>query len=458
MVLKPRQIGMTTVNCADTFWATFTARKPLRTIVATDHNKTTKSIFGKFCNYYHYLPRALQSSNPFLINKNDKTLISERTGALIDHMTARGDTHGRGWTYQRVVAEELAYWPHAQDTWGALTATQHEGPDSQTIIISTPNGPGDFYHEKVLAAQEAERSGDPRTRFLFSRWSDHQTYRKEVPEGWEPTQDEWALSQHHGLDMEQLFWRHDKIHGVKGCGERRFRREYPLTVEDGFLVLEGSWFDTDYLNEVLNYLPRSRQGESRLYKDKELDGEYVIGVDPSWCNGGDYAVACVMNDLGEMCAVYSTNQGGEDRFAQEVANLSRLYNRARVLVESNTGGAGKVVIKSLMREGVSLWKDPQGRDWVTHRGNKELAYSYARQMVNGDAYDLCDHATIQELMHIREEKNKIEGQDGYHDDHAMAFVLACWALRSLPTFNGKPRYIRRKYFRKNPSDRIRKAI
>jgi hypothetical protein len=25
----------------------------------------------------------------------------------------------------------------------------------------------------------------------------------------------------------------------------------------------------------------------------------VIGVDPSWCTGGDYAVACVMSEYGE---------------------------------------------------------------------------------------------------------------------------------------------------------------
>ena len=48
VVLKPRQIGITTANCAHTWWATFTAQKPLRTIVVADHNKTTKSIFKKF--------------------------------------------------------------------------------------------------------------------------------------------------------------------------------------------------------------------------------------------------------------------------------------------------------------------------------------------------------------------------------------------------------------------------
>ena len=76
--------------------------------------------------------------------------------------------------------------------------------------------------------------------------------------------------------------------------------------------------------------------------------------------------------------------------------------------------------------------------------------------MNSDGIELNDHQTIQELMHIREERGRIEGQDGYHDDHADAFVLALWALRRVPGFNGRerdrPRTLRHK---RNPYDRIK---
>ena len=456
VVLKPRQIGITTANCADTWFRTFTAKKPLRTIVVADHNKTTKSIFKKFCTYYHHLPRQLKDSNPFKINQNEKTLVSERTDALIDHMTARGDTHGRGWTYQRFVAEELAFWPHPEEVWSGIRSTLHGGADSKIVIVSTPNGPGNFYHERVLIAQEAERTGNKSIKFLFSRWSDHRTYRLPVKEGWEPSEEEYQLGQTYNLDMEQLYWRHEMIYGVEGMGERKFRREFPLTIEDGFLVLEGCWFDSDYLNVRLEELPKSKGEELRVYQEPDIHLEYVIGVDPSWCTGGDYSVACVMSELGEQVAVFATNQGGEDRFIMELNVLSRYYNRARVLCEGNTGGAGRVVIKGLYQENTPVWKDKHGKDWVTHKGNKELAYSFARQIVNSDGIELNDHQTIQELMHIREERGRIEGQDGYHDDHADAFVLALWALRRVPGFNGRerdrPRTLRHK---RNPYDRIK---
>tara|TARA_R110000824_G_scaffold36410_8_gene113278 strand:- start:3340 stop:4866 length:1527 start_codon:yes stop_codon:yes gene_type:complete len=453
VVLKSRQIGMSTANCANIFFETFTARKPIRTLVVTNHNDTTKSMFGKFCGFFTHLPGPVRAANPFRINRNEKTLISERTGALIDHMTARGSAHGRGWTYQRLVAEELAFWPHPEEVWSGLKSTIHRGPEARTVIISTPNGPGNFYHERVIAALEAKRQGRKDTVFLFSRWSDHPTYRQKPPKDWQPSPEEYELSQQYQLDMDQLYWRHEMIFGVDGMGERKFRREYPLTVEDGFLVMQGSWFDVDYLNEVLSDLPQEHQGETRIFEEARMDRDYVIGCDPSWCTGGDYAVACVLDQTGEQVAVLSTNQGGEVLFAEKLSDLARYYH-ARVLVESNTGGAGRVVIRKLLQENISVWRDEKNKDWTTHKGNKEQAFAFARQLVNSDAIGLRDHATIQELMHIREEKNRIEGQDGYHDDHADALVLACWALRTCPGWTGKVRHFRQKSNKKHPLTRI----
>jgi len=458
IVLKPRQIGISTANCADTFYETFAARKPLRSLIVTDHNKTTKSMFMKFCTFYETLPSKVRLANEFKLNRTEKTLMSLRTGALIDHLTARGDTHGRGWTYQRLVAEEVAFWPNAEEIWGALRSTLHDGPDQKIIIISTPNGPGDFYHERVLNAVDSIRQGDKSTRFIFSRWSDHHVYRKEVPKHWEPTEEEYKLSQQYALDAEQLYWRHWMIYGVDGIGEKRFRREYPLTLEDGFLVLEGCWFDTDYLTQVMNGLPKELSGERRIYHPPELNKDYVIGVDPSWCSGGDYATACVMDEDGRQVAVLSTNMGGEDLFTEKLIDLSRFYHGARVLCEANTGGAGRVVIKMLLRNGIPIWRNPKGQDWITSRGNKEMAYSFARQLINSDGLEVNDHSTLRELMHVRDVNGKIEGQDGYHDDHSDALVLACWALRTCPGFDGREKHVPRERTRRmNPMQRIQRA-
>ena len=436
VVLKPRQIGISTMNCAHSWWETFTARNALRTLIATNHTDTTESMFSKFKTYHKWMPESFKRANPFRFNQHKKSIVSDRTDALVNTVTARGDAAGEGWTYQRFIGEEVALWPHAEEVWGGIQPTLHKG--AKKIFISTPRGPGNFYHDRVLNAQRAQRLGDPSVKLLFSRWADHPTYRLPVPAWWTPSDEEMELAQVHGLNLEQLYWRHQKINGVEGIGLRRFRMEYPLTVEDGFMMTDGAWFDLSVLSERLSKMPAEEKGELKIYREPEYGMEYVIGVDPSWCTGGDFAVACVINQWGEQCAVLTHHLGGHDRFAMDVADLANKYNNALTLVEGNKGGSGSIIIEHLRREGIKLWRDRNGKFWVTNNGNKEKGYAYCRQLVNNDYLEINDHQTIQEMMHISEEKGKIEGRDGHHDDHPMAFMLAVWALRRLSAWTGRP--------------------
>ena len=106
---------------------------------------------------------------------------------------------------------------------------------------------------------------------------------------------------------------------------------------------------------------------------------------------------------------------------------------------------------------LECWVDNQGRPWTTTHGRKQEAFSHHRRMVNGDAFDLCDRQLVMELMHIREVNSKIEGQDGYNDDHAMAHVLAEWCRKDLPggrvVIRDKPRE-----YTRDPLSAIQRAI
>jgi len=447
---KPRQIGNTTVGTAYNFGYLYWAQDPVRCLVVGDSYETTDAIFGKIRHYYKSLPTPLRRS---VARSNKRELLFDDTGAGFRCMTAGGRSEARGWTYQRLHADELAFWPNAEEIWASVTSTLHAGPHRKIIIMSTADGPGNLFHRKVLAAQEAMLNGDPTVQFRFFKWSDHDAYRTKLMKGWEPDQEEWELGQVHGLDMEQLYWRHNKIHGVNGIGLTRFRREYPLTLEDGFMIVDGSWFDADYLNEVYSSVEES-EGTLRIFERPIPGMTYAMGVDPSWCNGGDYAVAQVLSRDGRQVATLSMNQGGEMLFATKAAELALHYGKAKSLVEHNPGGAGPVVLREFQKHGIPLWTKPtppgrmpstQIKYWTTHRGSKQEGYAHLRQMVNGDALTLMDAQTIQELMHVREVSGKIEGQDGYHDDHADALMLAEWNRRTLRGRQVRTRSSKRRY-------------
>lgn len=448
---KPRQIGRSTVECAYNFHYTYWAHDAVKTMVVAHENDATDAIFSKIRHFNESLPQALYRE---VDRSNRKELIFSDTKAGFRCLTAGGKGQGRAWTYQRLHADELAFWPNAESVWASVTSTLDKtGKHYRVSILSTADGPGNFFHEKVLAAMEAQRQGDKTVRFRFFKWSDHRAYRIQPPEGWEPTHEEWVLAQTHDLDMAQLYWRHEKINGVDGIGEMRFRREYPLTIEDGFMVFDGSWFDNEYLNDVLSSIPQ-KDGELRIYEQPEVGMSYAIGVDPSWCNGGDYAVAQVLSRDGRQVSTLSCNIGGELRFCDKLIELGLHYNKARILVEANNGGAGPVVLREVKKSGLPMWYEPpksghrpskHPKPWTTHRGNKQEGYAHLRQMVNGDALALHDYSTVQELMHVRERNGSIEGQDGYHDDHAMALMLAEWNRRTLPAASATATRFRKRY-------------
>lgn len=453
---KPRQIGDTTIAAAYNFSYLYWTPDPVRALVVAHDYEATTSIFEKIRHYHESLPSLLRRET---YRSSRKELIFSDTQAGFRCLTAGGRSEGRAWTYQRLHADELAYWPHAEDVWASITSTLHPGPHRKIVILSTANGPGNLFHQKVMSALESQRNGDPSVAFRFFKWSDHAAYQTEPPEGWEPEQEEWDLSQSHGLTMPQLYWRHERIYGVNGIGLHRFRREYPLTIEDGFSIFDGAWFDTDYLNEVLSSLGAS-EGELRIHERPMPGLTYAMGVDPSWCNGGDHAVAQVMSHDGRLVATLSTNQGGELLFFEKAVELARYFNKAKTLVESNPGGAGIVGLREFRKGGIPLWVQPakpgqmpskSPNYWTTSRGSKEQGYAHLRQMVNGDALTLNDMATVQELMHIREVNGKIEGQDGYHDDHSDALMLAEWNRRTLPKAEAPMRRSKRRYkARRNP--------
>ena len=424
---KPRQIGDTTVGCAWNFAYGYRCLDPIRTLIVANDADATESIFRRLRHFHDSLPTVLKRP---LKRSNRKEMEFADTGVIWRCLTAGSRGMGRSWTFQRLHADEVAFWPNDEQVWASVTSTLHDGPHKQVFVTSTPNGPGGLFHRLVMNGID-----DPNVCFRFYRWADHTAYRLMPPDDWEPSQEEYDLGQLHGLDLHQLYWRHRKVHGADGIGEAQFRREYPLTVEEGFLEYTGGWFDVVYLNEVLSGLrPWAGTGELRVYALSEAGESYCIGADPSWGTGGDYAVAQVLSSRGEQVAVYRSNVRSPEDFAFAVAKLSAEYNRARVLPESNPGGGGQVLLARLRELGVPLWYDGEtGQVWKTTVGTKGRMYSHLRQMVDGDALDLVDFDTVRELMHIRDVEGSIAGRDGMHDDLADALGLACWNLRTLPS-------------------------
>tara|TARA_R100001443_G_scaffold14286_9_gene24221 strand:+ start:4420 stop:5985 length:1566 start_codon:yes stop_codon:yes gene_type:complete len=441
VINKARQIYMSTLAAGNCFHEHASARGPLRTMVATDHNDTNRSLMRKYKTFSDHLPGRISRQLRVRINNNQNEVHFPRGGGVIKLATAGGSSLGKSQTYQHMIAEEMAFWRNAEEAWASIKAAVSD--EGRKVIISTPNGPGNLFHDQVEKAYKADHiDKDPSVKFFFFPWYEHHEYRTPPPPGWEPTSEEARYAETYSLYDDQLYWRHRQVWGPEGIGLDKFRKFFPTTMEEGFLHFDGSWFDVGYLNELIGVHASNRQrGNLRIYRKPQADRAYAIGVDPSLCTGGHYAVAYILDETGRTAAVYSTKTGGTKAFAQRVSRLAGVYNDARVLVESNPGGGGQTVLDLLREEGVSLWIDADtGKDWWTSQSSKERAYEHARQMLNSYSIDCPDLPTLRELTRIREVRGRIANHntgkgDEAMDDHADAYVLAEYNRRSLPRHN-----------------------
>ncbi len=437
--VKGRQVGRSTQEGANQTTKCHSATGPRRVLVATNHQSTTDSSLDRYEVFSRHLPRGLASFAPMRVNKNKGVVHFDRNDAAIAHMTVGGSSEAKSWTYHEVVAEEMGKWPNARVNWASIQATL---PDNlPTRIISTPTGPGTLYAEIVQNARRAVADGDQSVRVNFWAWYEHPDYYTRPPPGWEPDGAAAEYAETVGLSPEtvdgrgRIYWRHQKIWGPKGMGLADFRKEYPSNIDEGFLAWEGGWFDLEWLNQVITIRQAHRNptGELRFYRRPEAGQVYAIGVDGSWANGGDYAVASVLDAAGRLCAVLAVKHGGELEFARRVGRLAQVYNNALVLVEGNS--VGKTIIRTLYNEGVNLWRDystGKPKDWNTNGGSREMMLSTLKSDVNAGALDIPDMQMLREMTCFREVDGRLEGQDGEHDDHVFSVGLANICRRSLP--------------------------
>ena len=434
-VLKPRQIGMTTIVTACLFWKAYTSNEPIGTLAITHEAEACGRINMMLKNFHRTLPPQLRCT---LLKDNMKGIQFGHNEAMFRQLMAGGRSQARAFTFQNLHCTEMGLWPKGssaregnsvdEDVWASALATIHQSDNTHVIIESTADGPSGVFYKMVKTSRESHL-----WKFLFFPWHMFEEYQTDVPPNWEMTEYEKELKEL-GLTERQIAWRRMKIYD-EGYGLLRFRREYPMNWEEPFLLSGGMWFDTEKLNHIINRIPAARMNDESdlvIYEPHKPQYKYFIGGDAAGGTERDWSVWQVLRDDLTQVAVYRSKKVKPRQFAEAGAKLSAKYGRCPVLCESNS--YGKTVIKRMTELGTRLWKDSKGKDWWTQGGkagqSKKMMYDYGAHLVNDGYIAFNDPVTVNELLHVREQANgNIEADMGNHDDHADALMLACWNAR-----------------------------
>ena len=269
LVLKGRQQGISTYIGGRFYWRT-THGKGIRCFILTHEQDATDNLFTMVSRYHDNCPSLLK---PQTGAANAKELSFHRLESGYAVGTAGTKAVGRSQTIQLFHGSEVAFWPNAGTHFAGVVQAVPDLPGTEIILESTANGVGGEFHERW---QQAER-GEGDYIAVFIPWFWQEEYRRDVPRGFEITDEERKYMVAHGLDMGQIAWRRNKIAELKD--PILFKQEYPATAAEAFQMSgHDSYISAEW---VLRARKAAHEGI----------GPLVIGYDPAWKGSDRHAMA-----------------------------------------------------------------------------------------------------------------------------------------------------------------------
>lgn len=432
IVLKARQLGITTWIAARYFLNTITRPGTVTVQVAHDQN-SAEEIFRIVHRFLENLPERLQRGVLITSRANVRQIVFPRLDSEYRVETAADPNAGRGLTIRNLHCSEVARWP--RDAAGTLAALRAAvAPDGEVALESTANGAGGCFYDEW---QRADDTGY--ARHFFPWWWAEEYKRggaralisgeKEDAAGLSPEEEE--LVRQHGLTMEQLAFRRRMRSNFGRLGAQ----EYAEDAVSCFLASGECVFDAQRIQQRLAALggreaTNSRDnGRLQLWYPPQAGREYVIGVDSAGGGSeGDYACAEVVDRRSGMQCAELHGHFPPAELALKVERLGREYNDALLVVERNNHGGSVLVhlCDVLKYENVYCEKAQAGvlTTALSKRRFVELLgvelercpekFSSARLLNECRAF-------------VRHADASVAAAAGAHDDCVMAMAIAQWA-------------------------------
>ncbi len=446
VVCKARQIGVSTAIMVYILWrfvrASF-AGEPLGIMVIAHRAETASVLYRMVYNGWKRLPAGLKPN----LNHHQVGYMEAAAGAFIRFETA-GASGGpaRGETIQIAWISEYAFCKDQDGVKSSIiNAVPNERGVGQVIIESTPNHHGDGLHRELLqiSARKARRTdshetGNPLVPVFFS-WIRHPEYSVDGP----PLPAD-------GLDDEEVrLMRMGATHGnirfrrrqlSAGLSSSKFRRDYPITVEDAYTQGDNAFYREEAFRNIRvldggDDSPMLR-GRAVVFENYQADDAYGLGADTATGAGRNFSVAYVVSRrTGNPVALLRSNTILPNDFAKDVVRLIQKYHVRCAIIEMNHSGAG--VHQHVVDAGLEgrIWHNHEGRPWTTTQTNRNRIFDEAREHIGGGNCDALDSRLISELrsLTVDERERIIQPEDEYgaHCDSAVAFGLAVIACREV---------------------------
>jgi hypothetical protein len=416
IVLKARQMGITTWVAGRFFLKTITARGVL-TVQVAQTREAAEGIFRIAQRFWECLPEELREGPLRRSKANAGQMCFPALDSEFRVVSAADENAGRGLTVQYLHCSEVSRWPgDAAATLAGLRAAL--APGGEMVMESTPNGAyGCFYEEwgRALSNGVVEH---------FFPWWMEEAYVAAPVRG-ELSEEEQHLVLAHGLTAEQIGFRRGLEASYRGLRSQEFAED----AESCFKATGECCFEVgaveSRLASVNEPIALRRGGTLQIWLPPVAGKEYLVAVDTAGGGAdGDFAAVQVIEvGSGLQCAELQQRLGTLE-LARVSAELAREYGGALIAVERNNHGAGVLAYLDSIERYARVYEQAGVAGWLTTAGSKPGMVSRMGALLVESPWMFFSRRLLGECRtFVAMAGGKTGAVNGAHDDCLMAMAI-----------------------------------
>jgi hypothetical protein len=399
----PRQVGKTTTAAGYMLWCIL-FQDDYKIAILANKGDLARDILGRIKYAYEYLPLWMQQG---IIEWNKGNISVENGSEISAYATSASGV--RGGSYNLIFLDEFAFVPHnmAEEFFTSTYPVISSGKTTKVIIVSTPHGLNQFYRMWMDAIEK-------RSTYV-------------------PFEVHWSM-----VPGRDAAWREETI---RNTSEEQFRQEF----ETEFIGSSATLIPGAKLKMLTFLNPTAKEEHMHIYEQPKPGHTYIAVVDCAEGVNLDYSVVSIV-DVTEVpyrhVAKFRDNKLSPLIFPTFVYNIANRYNRAWVLVETNSVGQQVVDILhyDLEYENIfriehheikgqhisSGFKKGAAYGVKTSKTVKKIGCANLKTLIETDKLITNDFDTIAELNTFVRDKDSYAAEEGNNDDIVMTLVLFSW--------------------------------
>jgi len=417
IVLKSRQLGISTLTAGYSLWIMLFQQDKNVLCIATKQ-ETAKNMVTKVKFMFENLPSWLKVP----ADENNKLTLRLSNGSQIKAVSAAGDA-GRSEAVSLLLIDEAAFIEGIGEIWASAQQTLATGGGA--IVLSTPYGTGNWFHQTWVRAESQENDFLP----IKLPWYVH----PERDEAWRKKQDEYL--------------------GDPRLAAQECDCDFNTSGDVVFYPEQLEFIISTYVKD-----PLERRGVDHnlwVWESPDYTRNYMVVADVARGDGKDSSAFHVIDLESNTQVAEYKSQLSPKEFGYLLCGIATEYNEALLVVENNN--IGWATLDAILERGYrNLYYSPKSEalnaetylekvddpskmipGFTMSMRTRPLVVNKFREYVGDKSVTIQSKRLLEEMKVFIWRNGRPEAQSGYNDDLVMSFATGMYVRDTALKFRSQ---------------------